>query len=78
MESPSDDSKVSTREALTAPEWQLEVKKKWKNWVSRGPRGRLVLSLEKSCVFNSRIFLGCEMIAKKKKCSNGLKKSDFR
>ena len=29
MESPSDDSKVSTREALMTLEWQLEVKKKW-------------------------------------------------
>lgn len=38
MESPSDDSKVSTREALTAPEWQLEVKKKWKKMGEQGAK----------------------------------------
>lgn len=43
MESPSDDSKVSTREALMTLEWQLEEKEMWEKMGKQGAK-------RKSCV----------------------------
>lgn len=36
-----------------------------------------MLSLEKSCVFNSRIFLGCEIIANRRERGSNGGKSDL-
>lgn len=61
-----------------ALEWQLEMKEKWKRWVSRKPRGqscegRVVLLSEKRCVWEwnfSEIWNDCYKVSKWKKNSD--------
>ena len=65
MESLSDDSKVSTKGALVALEWQLEMKEKWEKVGEPGTKRTELCSNQRRDAFEGGIFLECKMIVQK-------------
>ena len=64
-ESLSDESKVSTKGALAALEWQLEMKGSGKKVGEQGAKRTKLCSNQRGHAFEGGIFLGCKMIAQK-------------
>lgn len=65
MESISDDSKVSTKGALAALEWQLEMEEKWEKVGEPGTKRTGLCFNQRRDAFEGGIFLEYKMIAQK-------------